>query len=436
MPHDFIVTPGAALKGGVLRVPGDKSVSHRAAILGALNEGTVEVHGFLDGEDCLNTLRAIESLGIEVEREANVIRIHGRGLCGLRAPSGPIDCGNSGTGMRLLAGVLAAQPFASELVGDASLMQRPMRRIADPLNAIGAVVATSEDGKPPVRLAPPEKLQPIHHELPVASAQVKSALLLAGLCAGVPVEITEPDTSRDHTERMLSAGGVPVERDGRQLRMQPVPAFRLGRLDIPGDLSSAAFWLVLAAVQPGLELQLGNVGVNPTRDGVLRLLERMGARIRRENRREQGGEPVADIHCSASTLVAIDIDAADVALAIDEIPVILIAAACADGTTRLRGAAELRVKESDRLAAMAQGLRSLGIEVEEYDDGLDVTGGELQGGEVDSQGDHRIAMAFAIAATRARGPVRIRNIDNVATSYPAFREDLARLGADIQEVTE
>ena len=436
MPRDFLVTPGAVIAGGDVRVPGDKSISHRAAILAALGEGVVEIHGFLEGEDCLNTLRAVESLGIGIERGNGVIRVHGRGLCGLQAPQAPIDCGNSGTGMRLLAGVLAAQPFTSELVGDASLMRRPMRRITEPLNAIGAAIVATDVGTPPLRISPPhEKLRPIRYELPVASAQVKSALLLAGLCAGVPVELTEPDTSRDHTERMLAAAGVRIERNGRRLHMEPSPAFHLGeRLDIPADLSSAAFWLVLAAIHPQANISLEKIGVNPSRDGVLRLLERMGARLDLKNRREPGGEPVADIEARHATLTAIEIDAADVALAIDEIPILLVAAACADGTTRLRGAGELRVKESDRLAAMAAGLRALGIRVEEYPDGLDVTGGKFSGGEVDSHGDHRIAMAFAVAATVATGPVRIRNIDNVATSYPRFRQDLAGLGADIQEL--
>ena len=435
MPRDFLVNPGAAITGGAVRVPGDKSISHRAAILGALGEGSVTIHGFLEGEDCLNTLRAVESLGIRVDRDGDLIRVHGRGLCGLKAPAEPIDCGNSGTGMRLLAGVLAAQPFASELVGDESLLRRPMRRIAEPLNAAGAAIETSADGNPPLQFSPPVNgLRPISYALPVASAQLKSALLLAGLCAGVAVELTEPGCSRDHTERMLAAAGVPIDVSGQRLRMEPVPAFRLGdRLDVPADLSSAAFWLVLAAIQPQAHIRLENIGVNPSRDGVLRLLERMGARIRRDNPREQGGEPVADLECSAATLTAIDIDAADVALAIDEIPILLVAAACADGTTRLRGAGELRVKESDRLAAMASGLRTLGIAVEEYDDGLDVTGGRFGAGEIDSRGDHRIAMAFAVAATVAEGPVRIRNVENVATSYPGFCAALAGLGADIRE---
>lgn len=441
MPHDYIVTPGSSRPiAGAVTVPGDKSISHRAAILAALGEGPVTIHGFLDGEDCRNTLRAIASLGIDVEAGANTaegrgsITIHGRGLCGLSAPAAVIDCGNSGTGLRLLAGLLAAQPFDSELCGDESLQRRPMGRIIDPLQLMGARIDAT-DGKPPLRIHGRQELQAIHYELPMASAQVKSAILLAGLAAGVPVSVSEPATSRDHTERMLAACGVGIEKTGNTVRLDPVPRLAVPRaIRIPRDLSSAAFWLVLAAISDESEIRTGRVGVNPTRSGVLQLLQRMSAKLQIDNESEQSGEPVADITSSTTGLRAIDIDADDVSLAIDEIPILLIAAACANGTTRLRGAAELRVKESDRLSAMAAGLRAMGIRVEEYPDGLDVTGGVLQGGEVDSHGDHRIAMAFAVAAAVASGPVRIRHIDNVATSYPAFRRDMAALGIEIQEI--
>ncbi|MDX1454065.1 MAG: 3-phosphoshikimate 1-carboxyvinyltransferase [Gammaproteobacteria bacterium] len=436
MRVDFVVQPVSGRPpAGSVAVPGDKSISHRALILAALAEGETRIHGLLASEDCLNTLQAMQALGIDIRPDGEDWLVQGRGLCGLQAPVGPIDCGNSGTGMRLLAGLLAAQPFDSELVGDASLMQRPMRRIADPLNAVGAAITTDSDGTPPLRIQGSQALRDIDYAMPMASAQVKSALLLAALAAGRHARITEPAVSRNHTETLLQGFGVPLERQGSVIALEPVPKLDSpGRLEVPGDLSSAAFFLVLGLLQEGAAIQLEGVGINATRDGLLRVLTRMGARFELERRDRGSGEGWADIDVEPSALRAVDIDADDVALAIDEIPVLLVAAACAEGTTRLRGAAELRVKESDRLAAMAAGLRALGIEVTEYADGLDVTGGKLQGGEVDSFGDHRIAMAFAIAATVAQGPVTIRNVANVATSYPRFRGDLSSLGIDIKEI--
>lgn len=439
MRRDFIVTPQAGQPVvGEVEVPGDKSISHRAILLAALGEGRKVLRGMLRSEDCMNTLAAIQALGVSVVDDADSVSIEGRGFCGLQAPAVAIDCGNSGTGMRLLAGVLCTQPFDSVLTGDESLNRRPMRRIADPLNAAGAKIGTEPGGTPPLRIAGGQKFRDIAYGLPVASAQVKSALLLAALTAGVSAKITEPDVSRDHTERMLAAYGVKIRQqqsgERRIITMQPAERLEVpNEISIPRDLSSAAFHLVLAALLPGSHVSLRKVGVSPSRDGVLRILARMGTAVSRENTSDDG-EPQADLASRHAALKAVDIDARDVALAVDEIPILLIAAACADGTTRLRGAAELRVKESDRLAAMAAGLKALGITVAEYPDGLDVTGGAFAGGEVDSCGDHRIAMAFAVAGAVAEGPVRIRNVANVATSYPGFRSDLASLGVKIEEV--
>lgn len=432
----FQITPGAPLRGA-LRVPGDKSISHRALLIGALAEGETRVTGFLDGADCLATAACLRELGVEIAALDGELRIAGVGLNGLREARSPLDCGNAGTAMRLLAGVLAGQPFASELTGDASLSRRPMQRIIEPLARMGADIE-SESGHPPLRISGRRPLAGIDYSLPVASAQVASAILLAGLYADAPVQVREPAVCRDHTERMLAAFGAAISRpEPRCLRLEPGPALRSGAVRVPADLSSAAFFLCAAAAMPGAELVLNDVGVNPSRTGVLDILAGMGARLRLENRRDWSGEPVADIHVTGTELAGFDIPPELVPLAIDEFPALLATAALARGTTRLRGAAELRVKESDRIAGVARGLRALGIAVDETADGMTVTGGRLQGGVVDSHGDHRLAMAFAVVAQAAAGPVTIRHCRNVDTSFPGFVEQARAVGLAIDaEVME
>ena len=430
----FHVRPGGAIRPGRIRVPGDKSISHRAIMLGALAEGVSRVSGFLEGEDALHTLAAFRELGITiVGPEDGRLRIHGAGANGLKAPRRPLWLGNSGTAMRLLAGVLAGQGFASELRGDESLSQRPMNRIVKPLADMGAVIS-ADGGKPPLRIGG-GRLRGIDYAMPVASAQVKSCLLLAGLFAEGVTSVREPGPCRDHTERMLRGFGVELDTGSRPGMTNLAGGQTLSAcdIDIPGDISSAAFFLVAAAISPGASLTLEHVGVNPTRTGIIDILRQMGADIRLHNPRESGGEPVADIEVRQRPLHGVDIGAELVALAIDEFPVLLVAAACAEGETRISGAAELRVKESDRIEAMAEGLGILGIEHETFPDGIRVTGGELGGGVIDSRGDHRIAMAFAIAALRCRQAITIRNCANVATSFPGFAALARQMGLDISE---
>ena len=443
----LLVRPGGAVKGRI-RVPGDKSISHRAVMLGSLAAGVTKVGGFLEGEDALNTLAAMRELGVTIVGPENGrLRIYGVGAKGLRAPRKPLHLGNAGTAMRLLAGLLAGQEFASELHGDASLSARPMNRIIEPLTAMGARIAAADAGRPPLRInggagaagsakIEPAKLRGIDYAMPVASAQVKSCLLLAGLHAAGVTRLREPGPCRDHTERMLRGFGAQVEIDPATggIGMRGGQALAAASIDIPGDISSAAFFLVAAAIAPGAKLTLEQVGVNPTRTGVIDILRRMGADIRLRNERESGGEPVADLEVRQRPLRGVDIDARQVALAIDEIPALLIAAACAEGETRVRGAGELRVKESDRIDAMARGLRVLGIDNETWADGIRVVGGEPGGGVVDSRGDHRIAMAFAVAGLRCREAVTVRDCANVATSFPGFAALAREAGLDIVEV--
>ncbi len=418
--HDWIATTGAPLRG-TLRVPGDKSISHRAVMLGAIAEGTTGISGFLDGEDTRATARVFEQLGVRIEAPSDSERIvHGVGLHGLRGSTDALDCGNAGTGMRLLAGVLAGQAFDSVLVGDASLSKRPMERVTEPLAAMGARIDTGAGGAPPLRIEGGRPLRGIDYALPVASAQVKSALLLAGLYASGTTIIREPHPTRDYTERMLAAFGWPIDFAPGHARLNGGHRLRATRVDVPADFSSASFFLVAACVVPGSELRIDAVGINPRRTGLLHALRLMGADIREDNRREQGGEPVADLVVRHATLHGIEVPEALVPDMIDEFPALFIAAACARGRSVIRGAAELRVKESDRIAAMAAGLRTLGIAIEETPDGAVIDGGAIGGGRVDSHGDHRIAMSFAVAAQVAQGEVRIDDIANVATSFPGF----------------
>ena len=424
------VSPASALQGR-LRVPADKSISHRALMLLAVSHRGGKIRGLLESEDCLHTLGALRSVGAEIQSEGpGDYRVAGFPAAGFHAPEGGLDLGNSGTGLRLLTGLFAGLGVTATLTGDASLCRRPMDRIVRPLRRMGVSIH-DRDGRPPLRLGWRGRLRGIEYPMPVASAQVKSALLLAGLSAEGETTVVEPAPSRDHTERMLAGLGASVLRGNRRVSVQPgLPTG--GEIDVPGDLSSAAFFLVAAAARPGAELTLENVGVNPTRDGVIRVLKRMGADLHLENYREQGGEPVADLFVRGRSLQATDIDAVDVSLAVDEIPVLLIAAAVAEGRTRLSGAAELRVKESDRLMAMADGLENLGVAVTRREDGMELEGGRLTGGSVDSHGDHRIAMAFCIAATLGEAPVRVRDVAAVATSYPDFVAQATSLGLNIE----
>lgn len=424
---DYRVEPGGTLRGE-LRVPGDKSISHRAVMLGALAEGVTEVDGLLEGEDVLCTLGAFRAMGVRAQGpERGRLLIEGVGLHGLKAPAEPLDMGNSGTAMRLMAGILAGQTFDAVLVGDASLSKRPMRRVTDPLGAMGARIEAAAGGRPPLAIRG-GVLTGIDYRLPMASAQVKSALLLAGLYAGGRTRVAEPAPSRDHTERMLRGFGYAVTREDGWVGVEGGGRLVATRLAVPADLSSAAFFLVGASIATGSELTLSHVGVNPTRIGVLDILKQMGADIALLNAREVGGEPVADLRVRAAKLRGIRIPEALVPLAIDEFPILFIAAACAEGETRLSGARELRVKESDRIAVMAEGLRALSIEAIERDDGLTIRGGRVRGGEVDSRGDHRVAMAFAIAALAASGPIVVRDCKNIDTSFPGFAALAASAG--------
>ncbi len=424
----YLLEPGGSI-GGELTVPGDKSISHRALMFGGLAQGLTRIHGFLAGEDCLSTARALTELGVRIEFPAPTeVRIAGAGMAGLHAAPGVLDMGNAGTAIRLMMGLLAGAPFATTLSGDASLVRRPMERVARPLRLMGAHIETQE-GRPPVRISPVPQLSAIDYPLPVASAQVKSAILLAALGARGRTRVTEPAPSRDHTERMLSAFGVEVLREGATIALEGGQALRATEVEVPADFSSAAFFLVAGCLAAERPLVLRNVGVNPTRTGLLEILTRMGADIRVHARPASGGtgaEPIADLEVRRSALQGIAVPEALVPLAIDEFPAFFIAAACAQGESVVRGAAELRVKESDRLAAMAAGLSTLGIENRLLPDGLWLRGaGGFSGGTIDSLGDHRIAMAFAVAALRARAPLEILDVGNVATSFPGFLE-LAR----------
>jgi 3-phosphoshikimate 1-carboxyvinyltransferase len=431
----FRVAAGGSL-AGTLDIPGDKSISHRALMLGSIAEGSTDISGFLAGEDCLATARALTALGVRIEWPgATEVRVHGVGMEGLRGAAAPLDMGNAGTAMRLMMGLLSGQPFASTLIGDASLMRRPMERVAAPLRLMGASIATQE-GRPPVEIRPAAALRAISYSLPVASAQVKSALLLAALRASGRTRIAEPAPSRDHTERMLGAFGVEVLRENDTLALEGGQTLTGTRIEVPADFSSAAFFLVAGCLAADEPLILRNVGVNPTRTGLLEILQRMGADIRVHPRAHGGGraaEPSADLEVRRSALRGITVPEALVPLAIDEFPVFFVAAACATGESVVRGAHELRVKESDRLAGMAEGLSVLGIENQLLPDGLWLRGAEtFSGGTIDSLGDHRIAMAFAVAALRARAPLQILDVANVATSFPGFLATARAAGLQIE----
>lgn len=407
---------------GSVRVPGDKSISHRALMLAAIAEGSSHIRGFLEGEDTRATAAVLEQLGVRIDAPSAGERIvHGVGLHGLRGSAQALDCGNAGTGMRLLAGLLAGQAFESVLVGDPSLSKRPMRRVTDPLTQMGARIET-RDGMPPLRLHGGSMLRGIRYELPIASAQVKSAVLLAGLYASGRTEIIEPHPTRDYTERMLAAFGWPIEFEPGRARLDGGHRLRATDIEVPADFSSAAFFLVAASIVQGSELRLPAAGLNPKRTGLLQALRLMGADITVEHQREAGGEPVGDLLIRHAPLRGIEVPTELVPDMIDEFPVLFVAAAVATGRTVIRGAAELRVKESDRIATMASGLRALGVAIEETPDGAIIDGGQIGAGTVESLTDHRIAMSFAVAGLRATGPVRINDCRHVATSFPGFLE--------------
>ncbi len=434
MKTDYLVSPGGVLVGRA-RVPGDKSISHRAVMLGSIAEGETYVKGFLEAEDALATLSAFRQMGVTVEKPSpGELIIHGVGMYGLKAPAEPLYLGNSGTSMRLLCGLLCGQTFASILTGDASLSRRPMRRVTEPLKQMGAAIETTPEGTAPIRIFGGRKLSGIQYRMPLASAQVKSALLLAGLYAEGETCVVEPAPTRDHTERMLEGFGYRVLREGNRVCLKGGGKLIGCDLDVPGDISSAAFFLVGASIAPGSEVLLEHVGINPTRTGVIAILRLMGAKIELLHPREVGGELVADLKVSYAPLHGIRIPEELVPLAIDEFPVLFIAAACAEGETVLSGAAELRVKESDRIQVMAEGLQTLGMDARATPDGMIIRGGRIGSGRVNSHGDHRIAMAFAIAALAAQGPIEIQDCANVATSFPSFADLAKHLGLRLEVV--
>jgi 3-phosphoshikimate 1-carboxyvinyltransferase len=432
---NYLVHPATTI-GGSIRVPGDKSVSHRSLMLGSIAEGVTEVRGFLESEDCLSTMKAMQALGVRVERTgAQEVRVHGVGLKGLKRANHPLDMGNAGTAMRLMTGLLSGQAFDSELVGDSSLMKRPMERAAKPLREMGAQIETLE-GKPPVRIKGGAQLRGIRYELPVASAQVKSAILLGGLYASGPTIVIEPAVTRDHTERMLQSFGCDVSAAHGEVRLTPPTRLEACSLEVPGDFSSSAFFLIAGSIGQGTGLTITNVGINPTRTGLLDILALMGANLRVVNHRSAGAEPVADIEVQPAKLKGIHVPEHLVPLAIDEFPSLFIAAACAEGETLVTGAEELRVKESDRIAVMAEGLKAMGVTCEVLPDGIRIqgrpSGPAFSGGDVDSHGDHRIAMSFSIASLRAAAPIHIADVTNVATSFPDFPGIARAAGLNVQ----
>jgi len=429
----FNVQPGGCLQGSI-RVPGDKSISHRSIMLGSLAEGTTQVTGFLQGDDCLATLNAFRSMGVEIEgpENGNVI-IHGVGLHGLKAPQGELYMGNSGTSIRLMSGLMAGQSFVVKMTGDRSLSKRPMKRVTTPLQQMGAEISTEEGGTPPLSISAGRKLQGIHYDLPVASAQVKSCVLLAGLYAEGETSVTEPAPTRDHTERMLRGFGYDVITDGSTMKLQGGGKLIAANIDVPSDISSAAFFMVGASIAEGSDLTLQHVGINPTRTGVIDILRLMGANIELSNEREIGGEPVADIRIRSATLKGIKIPEALVPLAIDEFPVLFVAASFAEGETVLTGAEELRVKESDRIQVMADGLINCGVNAKPTPGGIIIQGGGFKGGEVESHDDHRIAMAFTMAGLCASQMITVNNCANVDTSFPDFVGLAASVGVRVTE---
>jgi 3-phosphoshikimate 1-carboxyvinyltransferase len=430
----YTVEPSPQL-GGTIRVPGDKSVSHRSLMFGGIAAGITEATGFLDSADCLATMAALQALGVRIERpEHDRVIVYGAGPGGLVATTKPLDMGNAGTAMRLSMGLLAGQGVPATLVGDSSLMKRPMERVARPLRQMGAHIDTHA-GMPPVVIHGGAPLTGIDYVLPMASAQVKSAILLAGLNAKGTTRVTEPAPTRDHTERMLEAFGVQLERQGASVSLRGGQRLTGTKVQVPGDISSAAFFMVAGCLGANDGLTIRGVGTNPTRTGLIDMLRLMGADITVKPVAAAGAEPQADITVRRSALRGVVLPPELVPLAIDELPVFFIAAACAEGQTLVTGAAELRVKESDRLAVMAEGLAAVGVQCELLPDGMRIQGGGLRGGRIHSHGDHRIAMAFAVAAARATEPIRIEDVANVATSFPGFPAMAQAVGLGLEEVS-
>ena len=434
----FTITPGRPLKG-TIAVPGDKSVTHRAIILTALAEGLGQVTDYGRGEDCLNTMRAFQSLGVRIEETPERLTVHGKGMWGLTEPFGPIDCGNSGTGIRLMAGLLAGQDFFTVLTGDESIRRRPMGRVVKPLRAMGATIAGRKGGELAPLAITGTRLKGMSYESPVASAQIKSSLLFASLYADGLTTISEPRLSRDHTERMFAYFGIPFHRDGCTVRIEGRPSIRWSgkTVVVPGDLSAAAFFIVGASIVPDSDVTVLSVGMNPTRTGLLDILRQMGAHIEVLNPREEAGEPVADLRVRSMPLRGVQIGPEQIPQTIDEFPILCVAAAVADGETVITGAEELRVKESDRIATMAAELRAMGARIEERPDGMVIQGlgrkganGTLTGATCASHGDHRVAMSVAIGALTAAQPTQIQDTVCIETSFPNFDRKLLELLTD------
>lgn len=422
------ITKAAQPLKGELRIPGDKSISHRAVMLGALAKGCTTITHFLKGADCLSTISCFRKLGIEIQEEGQRILVRGKGLHGLSAPGSVLDCGNSGTTTRLISGILAGQTFSSQLTGDASIQKRPMGRIIQPLRSMGASVRSLKDNGCAPLLIEGRPLHGIHYDSPVASAQVKSCILLAGLYADSPTSMTEPALSRNHTELMLRYFGGKVVSSGTTVSVEPEPDLEGGHIDVPGDISSAAYFLAAALLVPGSEVLLKHVGINPTRDGILKVIQNMGGQIQFLNETVSGGEPAADLLVRSGSLHGTVIEGSIIPTLIDELPVLAVLAAFAQGTTVIRNAEELRVKESDRLSILAESLSAMGADVTETRDGMIIRGGKpLHGAVIDSHLDHRIAMSFAVAALAADGVTEISDADCVKISYPLFYQDLDHL---------
>ncbi len=429
---NYKITPSQQLSGQ-FRVPGDKSISHRSIIFGSIADGITTISGFLQGEDSLNTLRAFQSMGVAIEgpNTSGEVKITGVGIDGLKKPDAAINLGNSGTSIRLMAGLLSGQSFDVELRGDQSLSKRPMKRVTLPLSLMGAKIDTVENGLPPLKITGGSNLMGIEYTMPMASAQVKSCILLAGIFAAGETCVIEPAITRDHTERMLNAFGYPVKTQANKMCIEGGARLTACDIDVPADISSAAFFLVGASIAKKADITLQHVGINPTRTGVIDILKLMGADIQLLNQRLVGGEPVADIRVKNSQLKGINVPESLVPLAIDEFPALFVAAACADGVTVITGAEELRVKESDRIQVMADGLQAIGVKATATDDGMIIQGGPIKGGKVHSRDDHRIAMAFSIVALRAESDIIIEDCENVNTSFPGFIEIANRAGINI-----
>jgi 3-phosphoshikimate 1-carboxyvinyltransferase len=413
------VRAASGISGG-LSVPGDKSITHRGVILGALAEGETIVHGYLPSDDCLRTVAAFRAMGVQIDEDSGTLRVAGRGLRGLREPEDVLDLGNSGTSIRLLAGLLSGQPFFSVMTGDASLRSRPMRRVIDPLRQMGANISGCSGGERAPLAIQGGPLKGIRYALPVASAQVKSALLLAGLYAEGETDLSEPLPSRDHTERLFRHFGLPLRRDGTRLRIGRLDRFEGKEIRVPGDFSSAAFFIVAATLIPDSEVRIVGVGVNPTRTGLLDVLKEMGARIELEASREEAGEPVADLVVRSSSLKGTTVRGEVIPRLIDEFPILCVAAALAKGETVIQDAGELRVKESDRIDAMVEALSAMGAGIQALPDGVVIQGGALRGGVCESRRDHRVAMAMIVAGLVARGETRVDDVECIDTSFPGF----------------